>query len=206
MDTLSSIDSSTISALLAAQQPLQPVPSTSALPDSGGSLYDNLLKSGLVNVNMDNVASALQGLDPGLLASLGAAVGQDKKEQSDKENEYERKLFAGYEKQVGRIGLTSAEINKCVWMSRLPLLADALLVSHRPKPDTARLILSELSIHCVQCSARWLDTPRHKQVYQQHLDRHFRNNNRINNATRAQGRDWFTSLEVGRTATRSDFI
>ena len=126
MDTLSSIDSSTISALLAAQQPLQPVPSTSALPDSGGSLYDNLLKSGLVNVNMDNVASALQGLDPGLLASLGAAVGQDKKEQSDKENEYERKLFAGYDKQVGRVGLTSAEINKCVRISCLPVLADRI--------------------------------------------------------------------------------
>lgn len=63
-------------------------------------------------------------------------------------------------------------------------------------PDAYQLLYDDLTLQCTQCAARWLETEQHHKVLQKHMDRHFRINNRLSGALRAQSRNWFVLEEV----------
>ena len=213
LDGLNQLSSAGLTALLSGQpasyDAAQAPTAAAQSAQDGESLYDSLVRTGLLNVNMDNVSQALQHLEPNVLSSLGEAIGKDRKLQDDKENDYESKLFKGFEKQFGKLGLTNADINKYVEINSSHCTTQLISVRDRPKLAQPSLLYEDLKLHCTQCGARWLDTPRHQKVYQQHLDRHFRTNKRVAGASRAQGRSWFTFADVSLSSSakvvRSDF-
>ena len=65
-----------------------------------------------------------------------------------------------------------------------------------PEPSRHRNVGVIMSLQCTQCGARWLDNERHRKVMQKHMDRHFRINNKLSGALRAQSRNWLTMEEV----------
>lgn len=172
--------------VLPAETSAAPVLSAEVLNSLSGlsaADYSALLTQGPIasgsNVDPGDPQSILNSLLSGnaIQASSADDLALDK-EQAKKETEYRKKLFASYDEQNRAIGLTSSEITK-------------------PKAKSHTLIYEDLPLQCTQCAARWLDTPRHKKIQQRHMDKHFRTNNRLSSAIRAQSRSWFILAEVG---------
>lgn len=149
--------------------------------------------------NASSLSAALSNLDPSLVASLGAIAGPPVPVQQKEAAElaYEDKLFRGFAHDPEQVGLTVANINRYVALF-LDCCEHSLMLTliHRPLPDAHQLLYEDLTLECTQCAARWLETERHHKVLQKHMDRHFRINNRLSGALRAQSRNWLVLEEV----------
>ncbi|KAI0750747.1 hypothetical protein C8Q80DRAFT_1351877 [Daedaleopsis nitida] len=125
-----------------------------------------------------NLFSAL--VKAGVVAAAGTSTPvPSSQSESSQPSDPEHEAARAYRKFVlsNKVKLTSSDIMK-----------------HRP--PMAEILYGRLSTQCKQCGTRFSDTPSGKKEFEDHLDMHFRQNRKANQAVgRGHSRSWFISLE-----------
>ncbi|EJU06268.1 hypothetical protein DACRYDRAFT_92340 [Dacryopinax primogenitus] len=158
-------------AKLAAPQPAQSTATTaaaapSAIPDIS-SLFKSLVAAGIV-------PSAGSGAAPAGVTSQG-----DQKSETSPVTDSELEETLEYERRVLAIDikLTSADLMK-------------------ERPEVISLLYDRQTTQCKQCGLRFHDNAKGKKAFQDHLDQHFRQNNRTNQQMgRGYSRSWFIEAD-----------
>ena len=136
-----------------------------------------------------NLADLLSSLTvPAAFQAAAASLPAPRDVSDDREDAYAQRLRDA----IKDLQLTTASLQKL-------------------RPAVPKLLYDDLSLQCSQCGIRFLDSPRARGTMQAHLDRHFQHKRRLNEATRAQSRNWFSlesvrSLRHRATLTAQEWI
>ncbi|KAL5508043.1 PCF11 [Sanghuangporus vaninii] len=152
-----------------------PIPTAPANISGISSLFDSLVKAGLVSANSTPVGAGMNTHTPPPAPDTPDEV-KAKAEQKARDDRLEvQRSYAG--KILGmNIRLTTTDIT-------------------RQRPQNISLLYEYLPVQCKQCGFRFHDDSVGKKQYQDHLDMHFRQNRRAKEvAGRGHSRSWFISI------------
>ncbi|KAL5487838.1 PCF11 [Sanghuangporus weigelae] len=152
-----------------------PIPTAPANISGISSLFDSLVKAGLVSANSTPVGAGMNTHTPPPAPDTPDEV-KAKAEQKARDDRLE--VQRSYARKIlgMNIRLTTTDIT-------------------RQRPQNISLLYDYLPIQCKQCGFRFHDDSAGKKQYQDHLDMHFRQNRRAKEvAGRGHSRSWFISI------------
>ena len=151
------------------------------MPGNISSLFDALVKAGVVSASgtPTGAGATAKAETPTTDASKDAIV------------DYRQAIFSA------GIKLSSNDIVKYVGITKPHHEPYLLSLMSRQRPPIVKFLYDSLPCQCKQCGVRFRDDTVGRKKLQDHLDTHFRQNRKANQAaSRGYSRSWFISIDV----------
>lgn len=146
------------------------------------SLFSALVKAGVVSASSTPTGAG---------ATAKAEEASHENVIRDTASEYRQAVLA-----VG-IRLNSADIVKCVTACSFVSNVLTCPFLFRQRPPIVKFLYDSLPSQCKQCGVRFPDDTAGRKRLQDHLDTHFRQNRKANQAAgRGYSRSWFIGIDV----------